>query len=157
MEEIYELLLSTIGLSFKNGRLYDDDKGAYLLFKGGKHIVKPDYQILRDKSVVVFDPLMNKALMAYLFQVYIDKETEDGNLYLTSFQVVFENNQKDRTDLTRRKLLMIVGNGIQVETRYYYIESLAYMEAVFIATGMNLHQIPDLEKFDDKELLIVEK
>lgn len=152
MDEIYNLLLSTIGLSFKNGRLFDDDKGALLLFKN-KYIAESESNIIRADSMV-FDLLNNRALTQYLFQVYIEKETEEGDLYLVNYGIVFENDNKDRTIPTRRKVLMVVGNGAQVETRFYYNESLAYIEAIFLISGTMPLMLPDLSQFDSSEVVI---
>lgn len=154
MEEIYNLLLSTIGLSFKDGKLYDEDTGMFLLYKK-KYIVEQPELVMRSNNAVVFDPIMNKGLMQYLFNVYIDKETADGNIYLATYQVIFETPSQDRSIISRRKLLMIGGNGSQASTRYYYLETLVYIEAVFVLTGMNFLQLPDLEPFDNKDLLVV--
>lgn len=151
MDEIYNLLLSTIGLSFKNGRLFDDDKGALLLFKN-KYIAESEFNIIRADSMV-FDLLNNRALTQYLFQVYIEKETEEGDLYLVNYGIVFENNNKDRTIPTRRKVLMVVGNGEQIETRFYYNESLAYIEAIFLISGTMSLMLPDLSQFDSSEVI----
>lgn len=152
MDEIYNLLLSTIGLSFKNGRLFDDDKGALLLFKN-KYIAESESNIIRADSMV-FDLLNNRALTQYLFQVYIEKETEEGDLYLVNYGIVFESNNKDRTIPTRRKVLMVVGNGEQIETRFYYNESLAYIEAIFLISGTMPLMLPDLSQFDNSEVII---
>lgn len=151
MEKIYNLLLSTIGLSFKNGRLFDEDKGALLLFKN-KYIAESESNIMRGDSMV-FDLLGNRALTQYLFQVYVEKETEDGNIYLVNYGIVPEIVTKDRTIPIRRKLLMVIGDGDHVETHFYYNESLAYIEAIFLASGMMSLLIPDLSEFDSSEVI----
>ena len=148
---IYNTLLSTIGLSFRNGRLFDEDKDALLLFKN-KYIVENESNINRNDSVL-FDLVNNRALAQYLFQVYVEKETEDGNLYLVNYSIVPEIQTKDRSVISRRKILMVIGNGNHVETRFYYNECLAYIEAIFVASGMMLMQIPDLSEFDNREVV----
>lgn len=151
MEEIYNLLLSTIGLSFENGRLYDDDKMVLLLYKQ-KYIVENESDIMR-KNAIVFDPLNNKMLAQYLFNVYIEKEQAEQELYLLSFQIVPEKiikvSKAEKPPMVRRKLLMIVGDGHQIETRYYYNEALAYIEAIFMASGAPIY--PELYEYDMTE------
>lgn len=152
MKSIYNTLLSTIGLSFKDGRLFDEDNMALLLFKN-KYIAENEANIMRNNSIL-FDPKTNRALSQYLFQVYIEKETQEGNVYLTSYAIVPEKVTKDRSEMVRRKLQMILGNGAHVETKYYYNESLAYIEAIFLASGMVPVMIPDLIQYDNIEDVI---
>lgn len=147
MNEIYALLLSTIGLSIKDGKLFDDDKMVLLLYKD-KYIVVEDLPLLRNNSII-FDLLGNRGLSQYLFNVYITKEQEEQSLYLISYQIVYESN--DKTKINRRKLLIIL-DGSTVETQYYYNESLVYIEAIFKLSGA--FACPDLTQYDNKEVLL---
>ena len=152
IKEVYGELLSMAGFCFKNGRLFDEDKQAFLLYKK-KYIVEDESYIMRDNSIVM-DLLKNKKLSQYMFQVYIDKETNEGNLYLSTFAVVNEKRVKDKTIPVKKKLLMLVGNGNEVSTHYYYNECLTYIEAIFLASGMHPLQIPDLSEYDSIEEVI---
>ena len=67
MDEIYNLLLSTIGLSFKEGRLFDDDKMSLVLLKQ-KYIAEKESDIMRNNSIL-FDPINNRKLAQYLFNM----------------------------------------------------------------------------------------
>lgn len=151
MDEIYNLLLSTIGLSFKEGRLFDDDKMSLVLLKQ-KYIAENESDIMRNNSIL-FDPINNRKLAQYLFNIYIDKEQEDGEMYIVSYQVVPEMITKDRDLMVRKKLLMIFGDARQVETNYYYNDSLTFIEAIFTASGAPI--IPDLSPYDNSEKMPV--
>ena len=150
IKDVYGELLSTTGFCFKGGRLFDEDQQAFLLYKK-KYIVEDEKYIMRDNSIVM-DLLKNKKLAEYLFRVYIDKETAEGNLYLSTFTIVAEKKVKDRSVPVRKKLLMLVGDGAEVSTRYYYNESIAYIEAIFLASGMYPIQLPNLEQYDCLEV-----
>lgn len=148
MKELYSLLMSTIGLSEREGRVYDDDNEAMLLYKH-KYIAMDESYILRN-NMMLFDPANNKNLANYLLTVYADKEAEDSGMYVQSFYTMSEIRNPGKDVPSRFKCsVLFADTNIEnnIDTKYYYLEGLAYIDAIFCMAGNPI----DLSQYDIDE------
>ena len=81
IKELENEVLNIIGLSVDRGKIFDIDKGQYLLFNG-KFIYVEDSSLLIHKNDIKFNIINNVKLANYLLTVLIQKEAEENGIYV---------------------------------------------------------------------------
>lgn len=137
MNELILNLFSILGLEPKDGKVYDTDRNAFLIFHGGNLIISNT--IIKHKRDVEFDPLSNTKLAEYLLTVLFAKEGQDNGLFVLTYGLEDIILPYDKIKVFRCSVS--TNNGNLLSDRYYN-PSLAYIDIMYMLTGMpkpNLH------------------
>lgn len=126
---VTNLLINKLGLEkdfyTRNICIQDSDGDLRALDYKGKFIRMPvDYYESDYGDSIIFDPINNKNIMKFLFDIFID-EWDDDTYYLSNYYKIFG----DSTD-QRSQLHVLMSDGSQFTTRKYYNVSLQYMEII---------------------------
>lgn len=90
----------------------------------GKYLRMPvDYFESEFGDSMVFDPVINKNIMKFLFDIFIDEWDED--IYLSNYYKVFGTEEDPRSQLH-----VLMSDGTQFTTRKYYNSALQYAEII---------------------------
>lgn len=139
-------LANVLGLQIMpDGKVYDADTFTYLVYNGGYlYCSLYNRAVIHHKKDTEFDPIRNAKLVKYLFNMLLNKEAEDNSLYVNSYG----SSPQLQTNPTKYRLEVSTSNG-HFESGYYFLESLQYIEMMFIITGtpipINIHDL-DLTK-----------
>ena len=143
METLYGDILNMLGLEMKpDGRIYDTDAFDYLVFNGG--FIYMNRPGLVHKKDTPFLPIENPKLANYLLNVLIKKESQDNSLYIITIGSEGEP-ARPQDKMVRYRTCITTDKGA-LRSNYYYLQSLQYIELMFLLTGTPL--TIDLRSFD---------
>ena len=111
--------------------LEDDNGDLIVLDYKGKFLRFPlDCYNSLFNDWIMFDPLYNKNVMKFIFDVFIDNFKD--SVYLASYYKVFGKTMNSKSRLTA-----LLSDGNSYSTREYYNPSLQYMEIIdFLLFGV---------------------
>lgn len=134
-------LLNILGLQTKDNRIYDTDTFTFLVYNGGFLYIPSSAGAIQHKKDTEFNPVKNIKLSKYLFNMLLTKESEDNSLYVNSFGSAPQSSNMP----TKYRLEVSTNNG-HFQSDYYFLESLQYIQMMFMITGTPLPL--DLKQFD---------
>lgn len=146
---VYELY-NKLGLSNTGDPEYyvtmSTDKGELVLEYKGRYLVMPEYLINRGiHDFITFDPLNNKNIMKFLFDVFVD--TYEGSPYIVNYYKVYYNGTR------KSSLHLYFSDNTEITTNAFYNESLKYAEAIdYVIAGVPLRDYNEV----DQEIIIPE-
>lgn len=122
-------LISKLGLEkdfyTRNICIPDEDGDLRTLDYKGKFFRMPvDFYESAYGDSIMFDPVNNKNIMKFLFDIFID-EWDDDKYYLSNYFKVFGPASDPRSQLH-----VMMSDSTQFTTRKYYNSSLQYMEII---------------------------
>lgn len=137
-------ILNILGLSVDSstGRIFDVDKGVFLIFNN--NYVYTEDSLIIHKGDVAFDIMGNPKLAEYLMNVLLQKESEENGLYAQMILLLEDFNSTP--PYTKRALDLKTGTNINIQTQYYYNTCLAYIEMIYLISGIPISI--DLHTFD---------
>lgn len=125
--------LLDIKIDFYSRNLCIEDREGNLraLEYKGKYLRLPvDYYESEFADSIVFDPVGNKNIMKFLFDIMIDEWDED--VYLANYYKIYGSE-----DDPRSQLHVLMSDGTQFTTRKYYNSALQFMEIMdFMIIGL---------------------
>lgn len=144
-------LLNILGLQPKDNKIYDTDAFTFLVYNGGYLYIPNSAGAIQHKKDTEFNPIANVKLAKYLFNMLLTKEAEDNSLYVNSFGSA---PQSSSAMPVKYRLEVSTNNG-HFQSDYYFLESLQYIQVMFMITGT---PVPvDLKQFDMTKDQILEK
>lgn len=147
VEIIIRDLLNILGLYIKeDGRIYDEDTMSCLIYNGGYLYLNKSnsYSTLMHKNDCIFNPISNNKLAKYLFTILLKKESDDNGLYVRSMSSS-PHPDKDALEYAPYRIDLYTNKG-DFCSEYFYMESLQYINLMYIITGTPL--LYNLKKFD---------
>lgn len=137
--EVYIEMLNMLGLTIRNGKVYDNDNMSFLLYKGN-YICTRDCPVIHRKDTIL--DISNIKLMEYLANVLFTKEANENGLFV-SIMATTESKPTLEHPYIKRGVELKTNQGDFV-TDQYYNYSLAIINLFYLVSGMplayNLHQ-----------------
>jgi len=134
--EINNLIMREIGLEVDSAhRIVDQDTGMAMKFRG-MNIMAPGAYCGR--NAIEFDPHNNKKMMNLLFGYFVEKHSEESDVYVSTFYSVDKGNDKGSVECRMSDQTTIV-------SKPYTRDSLKYAD---IITQLNGGESPDLKQYD---------
>lgn len=126
-------ILNMVGLDIKQGKIYDIDKMAYLIYNDGFLFIDDQSQLIHRKDNI-FDPIGNVKLIKYIFEVFLNKEREDNGVYvLTLASAPYPDRVPNKP--TKYRLETVTTRGAEYFSDYYFLESLQYIQSIYVMSG----------------------
>ena len=156
--ELEREVLNILGLCIQNGKIFDIDKGQYLLFNG-KFIYMQDSTILIHKNDIKFNIINNVKLANYLLNVLIQKESEENGTYVKTISIGEAGNPL--LGFVKRNIIVQLqfqcNDGIVTETLvgdYYFNLCISYISMIYKLSGTPLSF--NLSDFDYTEQELID-
>ncbi len=142
-DNVYDLtynLINTIGLTIKNGHLYDQDTNLPISFQGRrlKASVDPNIPCYAGQGEVMFDIINNIRLVTTMLGYVADKATAMGEFGFMSYYTEGD----DMTNITFK-----LNDYSTISTLFYQNKCLKFVHAMFIIYGEKVN----LRNFDISE------
>ena len=135
-----EMLMQEMGFDVQtDGTLVDQDIGIPIIFEGIP-VTSPSIPIQKgESSITPFDPYNNTRMMNFMFNYFVSKMTEMGEI--DQFNVVFNRDAPGGGGV-----VVIQNDTAELSSSKPYVrESCKYADLVFQLNG---DDVPDMKEFD---------
>ena len=124
-------LILSLGLDIDpSGKLYDQDTGEYLSYRGKnfRYSKDPGRSLYLTKNDIPFNPLASPKIMEMLTKEFLTKIVQNNEADISTYYTVSYNN------CTGMEAKNSTGNIIY-KTHYYMIDTLKYAEFIICISG----------------------
>lgn len=139
LNNIYTEILNILGLEVRNGRIFDLDKGQYLIFNG--NYIYTDNSVIIHRRDIKLNLLTNNKLVEYFLNVLFQKEAEENGFYVQMMSLVDHPN--NNPPYLKRAINIITTMGTY-QSDYFFNCCLSYIHMMYLVSGtpltFDLHQ-----------------
>lgn len=118
-------IMEEIGLEVNNGKIMDQDYGAYIQFKGKQVLAPGAYP---SKNYVVFDPYNSTTLMIHLFDLFCKKYEYDTG-------VSIGYTYQTECGVNGSSITAVMSNQKSYTSAVYKRDTLRYMDIILQLNG----------------------
>lgn len=146
VNHLYNLILNCVDMKVSNMTIVSQSTRGEIYFNEKVLKYNPNGYTLVHKGEMIFDPLNNFKQAQLLFNIFLEFQKEDEELYVQMFYD--EKNLEDKT-----RIFMRCENQMNFASQYYYNMSLGYLELILALSGI---MVENLHEFD-QPIIIEEK
>lgn len=118
--------LQAVGFCVANNVIRDEDTNEIVLYNGA--FIRTIQSPIRYSHEAVYDPVMNKKLAIFLFNVLIKKMTDEGEIRVS---VITESRSKVPQGVKPKISVCIITDDGEISGKGYTNVSLSYLDLIF--------------------------